>query len=478
MTTKPLRAVIVLLLGLALLLAACGSDDDADTTADTSEDSDTAATDDGDDDVATDDEDATADDDSAATAEGTELERAFGGEFDGSEVTILGVWTEAEEEKFVGTLASFSEDTGIEIVYQGSTEFETLINVQVESGDAPDVAMFPQPGLLQSFVESGDALDLGPFIDPAVLAENYAQTWIDLGTFDGQLSGVFFRASTKSIVWYPVEAWDSAGYAIPETWTELTTLQDQMVSDGAAPWCISIENSDATGWVATDWLEDILLRTAPPEIYDQWVAHEIPFNHPEVLEAAEIMSDVWFTDGIVFGGRTGILSTFIGDTPTPMFSEGGPDCWMHRQAGWIIDFFPEDKQEFGVDTNYFYLPPIEEEFGRPVLGGGDQAGAFNDRPEVRALMQYLATPESAAGWIEAGGFISPNQGVTLDQYASEADRTQAEILLNATTLRFDASDLMPAEVGVGTFWSGMVDWVEGDDTESVFASIEESWPAS
>jgi len=452
MTSKRMRFLIALLAVFAVVAAACGDD---------SEDS----------------NDTTDDPGSDATG-GDELERAFAGEFDGADVSILSVWVDTEDEKFTGSLASFEEATGINIEHTGTPEFETLINVQVESGDAPDIAIFPQPGLLASFVESGDALDLSPFISADDLAENYAETWIDLGTFDGQLSGVFFRASTKSIVWYPVEAWAEAGYEIPATWDDLTALQDQMVADGSAPWCISIENSDATGWVATDWIEDILLRTAPVEIYDQWVAHEIPFNHPEVLEAAAIMEDIWFNEDYVYGGRTGIVSTWIGDTPTPMFAEGGPDCWMHRQAGWIIDFFPEDKQEFGTDANYFYLPPIEEEFGKPVLGGGDQAGAFNDRPEVRAVLQYLATPEAAQGWAAAGGFISPNSGVSLDDYASDADRLQAEILVNATTLRFDASDLMPAEVGTGTFWSGMVDWVDGDSAEDVFASIEDTWPSS
>jgi alpha-glucoside transport system substrate-binding protein len=154
-----------------------------------------------------------------------------------------------------------------------------------------------------------------------------------------------------------------------------------------------------------------------------------------------------------------------------------PSCWFHKQAGWIPDFWPEGT-EAGVDSSFFYLPPIDEEYGKPVLGGGDVFAAFSDRPEVLAVMEYLASADSAKGWIEAGGFISPNRTVPADWYGSYVDRAQAEILQGATTLRFDASDLMPAEVGAGTFWTGMVDWVSGEDINTVLQDVEDSWPAN
>jgi len=227
--------------------------------------------------------------------------------------------------------------------------------------------------------------------------------------------------------------------------------------------------------VATDWIEDIMLRTAGPEVYDQWVSHEIPFNDESVKRAAEIMGDIWFNEDYVYGGTTGILTIFVGDTQTPMFDEEGPGCWLHRQAGWIPAFFPEGR-EAGTDSAFFYLPPIDEEQGKPVLGGGDVFSAFSDRPEVLAVIEYLATADAAKGWIESGGFISPNKSVPLDWYPNDVDRTQAEIMKNATTFRFDASDLMPAEVGTGTFWSGMVDYVSGEDLDAVLQDIEDSWP--
>ncbi len=411
-----------------------------------------------------------------AAAVSSVLERAEAGEFDGTEVNIFTVWgDDAESGNFEATLADFAERTGINIVHEGSADFETLITVRVEGGDAPDIAVFPQPALMASFVQDGTVVDLESFMDLDKLHQNYSQGLLDLGTVDGQLSGIFIRASTKSLVWYPVPEFEEAGYAVPETWDELIALSDQMVTDGNTPWCISIEHSGATGWVATDWVEDVLLRTAGADVYDKWIAHDIPFNDPAVKEAAEVVAEIWFNPDYVYGGTTSILTTFVGDTQTPMFDEAGPQCWMHRQAGWIPAFFPEG-EEAGTDSAFFYLPPIKEEHGKPVLGGGDAAAMFNDRPEVQAVMEYMASPEAFKGWVEAGGFISPNKGVSLDWYPSDVDRTQAEILQNASTLRFDASDLMPAEVGTGTFWTGMVDWISGDDLDTVLQAIEDSWP--
>jgi alpha-glucoside transport system substrate-binding protein len=457
---------------VAVLGAACGDDDDDDDAADTTPatvdagSADTGDTGDGEGDGAA----------PAAPAAYAELVAAEAGEYDGTTVTFLGPWIEAEQEAFEATLAGFEERTGIDVQYEGNGDFETVLNVRVESGDAPDLAVIPQPGLLRSFVESGDVLDISGHVAPDQLAEDYSQAWLDLATVDGQLSGVFFRASTKSIVWYPVAAFEEAGYAIPTTWDELIALSDQIVADGSTPWCISIEDSGATGWVATDWLEEIVLREAGPDVYDQWVAHEIPFDDPAIAAALDTMGEIWLNEDYVYGGTTAILTTWIGDTQTPMFEAAGPDCWMHRQAGWIPDFWPEGTEP-GVDSDFFYLPPIDPALGSPVLGAGDVMAAFDDRPEVWAVLEYLATPDAAAGWIEQGGFISPHNGVTLDSYANVVDQGQAEILANATTFRFDGSDLMPAEVGAGTFWSGMVEWVDGADTATVLSDIDASWPS-
>jgi alpha-glucoside transport system substrate-binding protein len=473
-----IRWLIATIAALSLVVVACANPEEG------GGDGDTATT------VAAPEEETTTtgDADTTTTADGGEavgetpyehLNAALNGDLAGTSVTVNAQWIDAEEENILSVLTPFEEATGIDITYEGLTDYETVLTVRVEGGDAPDIAQIAQPGKMQQFAAEGQLVAISDWINMDQIRTDYIESFVDLGSFEGDMYGLFFKGDLKSIVWYPVQAFEDAGYEIPATWDDLVALSDQIIADtGTNPWCISIEHGDASGWVATDWMEDILLRTAPPEIYDQWTTHEIPFNDPEVLEAADYMSQIWFGDDYVYGGSTAINATFVGDTQTPMFSETGPECWFHKQAAWIPGFWPEGT-EAGFDSSFFYFPPIEEEFGNPVLGGGDQWMMFDDRPEVRALIEYLATPEGAQPWIERGGFVSPNSSVPLDWYATYPNDELAAILAEADTFRFDASDAMPTEVGGGSFWQAMIDWVaaDGEGTEDLFQTVEDSWPA-
>ncbi|MFW6343730.1 MAG: ABC transporter substrate-binding protein [Sediminispirochaetaceae bacterium] len=397
-----------------------------------------------------------------------------GKDLSGTEVNIFGAFVEPGSDLFVESLKKFEEKTGIEVEYDGSSDFESLITVRVEGGDPPDIAAFPQPGLLQDFVNRDKVQDLSDWFEDGYLEEHYDQSWIEIATMNDIMAGVWYRANIKSLVWYPKKEFEEAGYEVPETWDEMIALSEQMVEDGHTPWSIGIESSGATGWVATDWLEDIMLRTVSPEKYDQWTAGELPFNSEEVKRACSIMADIWFNDDFVVGGRNSVLSVPFGDAPKPLFQDP-PKAFLHRQASFITDFFP-DEAKVGEDIDFFYLPPIDEEQGKPVLGAGDIMGAFNDRPEVRAVMRFLATGDSIKEWVQSGGVVAPHKDAKLSWYPTEANRKYAEILHNADTFRFDGSDLMPGQVGAGSFWEQMVNWVNGDDLDEVLSKIDESWP--
>jgi alpha-glucoside transport system substrate-binding protein len=403
------------------------------------------------------------------------------GEFDGTEVTVLSVLVDADEVLFLESIAAFEEATGITVNHAGTKEFETQMSVRMDAGDPPNIAMVPQPGVLAAFVAEGSVpADVREFIPEADLQERYAQGWLDSATFPGPdgepfMAGVWWKAANKDLVWYPKALFDEAGYEVPTTWDELIALSDQIVSDGDAPWCLGIESGNATGWVATDWMERLMLRTAPPEDYDAWVAGDLPFTSDQVKNAAELMSEVWLTDGYVLGGSDQIVTEFIGDSPTHMF-EDPPTCWMHAQASWIQGFFGEGLEP-GVDYDFFYFPPVDPAYGEPVLMAGDVYTMLKDTPEARAFLEYLSTGASAEVMVRNGGGLSPHQDSSLDWYTTDIDRRIAEILLNAETVRFDASDLMPGEVGAGTFWSSMVDYVTGAvDLDTALQEIDDSWP--
>ncbi|MEM9449752.1 MAG: ABC transporter substrate-binding protein [Cyanobacteria bacterium P01_E01_bin.6] len=389
-------------------------------------------------------------------------------------VTILGVIVGEQQEKFEQAIAPFEEATGIDVIYEGTDAFATLLPVRVDSGNAPDIAMFPQPGLMADFAREGQLIALDEFLGAEKLAEAYADDWITLGTINEQIYGVWYRASVKSLVWYSPKAFEAAGYTIPETWDDMIALSDQIVTDGSVPWCLGMESGDATGWVGTDWIEDIMLRTQGGDVYDQWVTHAIPFDAPAVAQAFEQFGAIALNPDYVVGGTVGAISTPFGDSPNGLFNDP-PGCYMHRQANFIASFFPEDVV-LGEDVNVFPLPPIDSADGLPVLVAGDVFSMFNDTPEARLLMEYLTTPEPHEIWAGLGGFISPHKAVGIEVYPDVVSQAQAEILANASFVRFDGSDMMPGAVGTGAFWTGVVNYVGGTDLDTVLSDIESSWP--
>lgn len=419
----------------------------------------------------------------APSGPNAELTAALAGEYSGKTVDVFAQWIEAEGQAFDDSLKAFRDATGINVVYSGITNYETVLNVRVSGDLAPDVAQIAQPGTMRTYQKDGKLVALDDILDVETVKAQFNPSFVDLGTVDGQMYGLYYKQDLKSIVWYPVKAFADAGYEVPTTWDELVALSDRIVADGSNPWCTTIEHSDASGWVATDWLEDIVLRTAGAETYDKWVSHEIPFNDPAILEAAELMAKMWFTEGYVYGGNTRINATWVGDSQTPMFDEAGPKCWLHKQAAWIPDFWPKDGDgnplfKAGVDSSFFYFPPIDEAQGSPVLGGGDMFVVFNDRPEVRAFVQWLSTVDAVKDRVATGAFLAANNAVPAEWYTSYPMSGLAEIARTATALRFDASDSMPKEVGSGSFWAGMIKWVSqnGEGTDAIFSEIEASWP--
>ncbi|WP_339318423.1 ABC transporter substrate-binding protein [Paenibacillus sp. FSL R10-2734] len=409
---------------------------------------------------------------------GSPLELAMKGDYKGTKVTMFGPFVDADQVKFENSIKEFEEKTGIDIQYEGSKEFEATINIRVDGGNAPDIADFPQPGLLASIAKTGKVIDLTSILDQDKLTANYNKSWLDMSNMDGKdgkiMAGIWNRSNVKSLVWYPKKQFEEAGYKVPETWDEMTALTEQIAKDGDPAWAIGIESGAATGWPATDWVENIMLRTTTPENYDKWVKGELPFTSPEVKNAVEVMSKIWLNKDYVYGGAKSIVTTSFGDAPAPMFNNP-PKAWFNMLGNFITSFFPETAK-VDVDYDWFYLPPIDPQYGKPVLVAGDIYAMFNDRPEVRAVMEFFTTGESIKSWVQSGGVIAPMNDASLDWYTSESDRRMAKLVQDASTLRFDGSDLMPGKVGAGTFWKGMTDYVSGTATlDQALEQIQSGW---
>jgi len=407
------------------------------------------------------------------------LSDAYAGKFKGKTVTMSGPFTDNDAVKFNESVKEFTAKTGIAIQYEGSKEFEASITVRVEGGNAPDVVDFPQPGLLAGFVKKGKVVDLNKALDPKFKA-NYIQSWLDMATMTGAdgkpvMAGLWARANVKGSIWYNKKAFDKAGYKVPSTWAELIALQNQIKKDGDAPWAIGIESGAATGWAATDWTEELMLRTTSLENYDKWVAGTLKFNSPEVKKAIQTWSDIWFPDGNVYGGRKSIATTSFGDAPKVLF-DNPPKAWLHNQGNFVTSFFPNGLKA-GEDYDFFNLPAVDAKYGAPLLVGGDIYAMFNDRPEVRAVMQYFSSAASIKTWIQSGGVLAPQKDVDVSWYTNYVDKKLGTMLKEAKGLRFDGSDLMPGAVGAGSFWREITSYVSGSKSlDDAVKTIDASWP--
>ena len=397
------------------------------------------------------------------------------------QVTVFGTWLGPDQTYVEAVLSAFGEASGHDVRYTGSDSFEQQIMVDAEAGSAPNIAVFPQPGLASDMASRGF---LTPLADGTAdwVRENYAagQSWVDLGTYadaDGndQMYGFFYKVDVKSLVWYSPENFEDAGYEIPETMEELIALSDQIVADGGTPWCIGLGSGAATGWPATDWVEEMMLRTQTPDVYDRWVSNELKFNSPEVLAAIEAFGQFALNDDYVVGGAGAVASTDFRDSPKGLF-DSPPQCYMHRQASFIPAFFPEGTV-VGEDADFFYFPAFaEKDLGSPVLGAGTLWAITNENEAAHDLITFLQTPEAHEIWMAKGGFLTPHMGVDSSKFVDAQTAKMNDVLLGATTFRFDGSDLMPGAVGAGSFWTGMVDYTSGKDAAAVAADIDASWP--
>jgi alpha-glucoside transport system substrate-binding protein len=401
------------------------------------------------------------------------------GTFSGKTVSLFTSILAPEDAQHKKSYEEFEKCTGIKIKYEGSSDFEAALKVRTAGGNAPDIAYVPQPGLLATLVKQGVVKPAPKAVEDKV-DKNWSADWKKYGTVDGKFYAAPVGASVKSLVWYSPKYFDANGLKAPTTWAELITLSDTIAAKGVKPWCAGFQSGAASGWPGTDWIEDVLLRTGGAETYDKWVSHQIPFNDAQVKAAFDKTGEILKNEKYVNGGYGNVKTI-----NTVRFQDGGltipsGKCALHRQASFYAAQWDKSlKIDEKGDVFAFYLPAIDEAKGKPVLGAGEFAAAFTDKPEVQAFQSYLASAEWANAKAKIGGWASANKGLKVENVADPIQKLSVTLLQDPkATFRFDGSDMMPAAVGAGTFWTGMVKFINGQTTQQVTDAIEASWPKS
>jgi alpha-glucoside transport system substrate-binding protein len=378
----------------------------------------------------------------------------------GQKVSVIGTWGGDEEKAFLAMVAPWETKTGAKVAYTGTRDLNAVLTTGVASGILPDLAGLPGPGQMAEFAKAGKLVDLSTVLDTATYKADTAPAFVDLGTVDGKIAGVFIKSAVKGLIWYNKSVFTGTA---PTTW-------DALAATPAAPaknlWCIALESGAASGWPGTDWIEDIVLRQAGPAVYDGWVAGTQKWTSAEIKAAFETFGKA-VADS--YGGKDYILNTNFGDGGNQLFTTP-PGCLFHHQASFITSFFEKQGGAKPGTYDFFPFPDINPANAGSLTGAGDLFGMFHDTPAAKSLMAYLVTPEAQQIWVDKGGALSGNKKVT--KYPDPVSQRSAELLVNAKTFRFDASDLMPKAMN-DAFWTAILNYVS-DPTklDSILTSLD------
>lgn len=401
---------------------------------------------------------------------------------EGGTVTI---WTSVDQPVMDGLKAGLeplAAAQNITVEWQKVDAIDQLIITKAQAGDLPDIAIVPQPGVVQKLVDLGVAKSLDTVLDVPTVGGTMIPGEIEAGIMsDGALYGLLTSMNVKGLVWYPKAAWEANGYAVPQSLDELKTLTESMAKAGQTPWCNGIESGGATGWAATDWMENLVMRQAGVEAYQKWVKGEIKFDSPEFRQAADYFQTLFFNDKNVNGGQKAIAATSFGDATKGLFTDPkNPDCMMYMQGSFITGFFPENIQkDLDNQVGVFLLPGAKAGEAPPIEGGGDLSVLLSDNPAAAQVLNLFTDPSMGIPAAKASSYLSPYKTFDVANYPGAITQQIAKLAYGASYFLFDGSDAMPAEVGAGTFWTDMTAWISGEESlDDAIANIDASWPAS
>jgi alpha-glucoside transport system substrate-binding protein len=386
---------------------------------------------------------------------------AAGGQKIGGSVTVLAEWTGGEQASFMAMITPFENATGIQIQYTGTRDLPAVLTTRVQGGNPPDLSVMPTPGQMRIYATEGKLVDLSTVLDMTEINKWYTAGWLDLGTVDNTLVGVFVKTAIKGLIWYDPKVFDANNYQTPALWSDMIDLSKTIADSGTTPWCVALGSGAATGWPGTDWLEDIVLRQAGATVYNGWWQGTVKWTSPEIKTAWQTWGEIVATPNMVFGGPNAMLATNFGNVGDGLFTTP-PHCDMVHQAIFITSFFEANTP--GVqpvtDFDFFGFPPFEANQPLATETSGDLMAMFNDTPQSQALIRYLATPEAQAIWAQrGGGYQSANSAVPISLYPDELSRKAAQRLAAAEVSVFDASDNMPNAMQ-SAFYTAILDYIQ------------------
>lgn len=388
------------------------------------------------------------------------IQAAFG------EISGIGTWAGSE----LDTFQKICKAAGVKLNWESTRDLNALLATKMQANNLPDIAVLPNPAKLKELAKANKLKPL-TFLNRTQLQKDYAKAWLDLGSYGGKLYGIYLRPANKSVIWYNPKEFKKNGWAVPKTWDELIALDKKIVASGKTPWSIGAD----IGWPTTDWVENILIRTAGPDLYEKWYNHEISWTDPAVKTAFQKWGEIVGDPQNLAGGIDGTLATTFQNGAFAVFQDN-PAAYMYYEGTFMSGIVKAQMPNImlGEDMDFFAFPPINPKFGTPVVGGADVIVVFSNKPEVQKLIKFLTTVKANEIFVQDGN-ITQHKGVPMSAYKDALSRKSAEILVKADVYVFDASDMMPSAVGnQGGFWDKTKAYIQDPaKLDSILSDMEE-----
>ncbi len=393
-------------------------------------------------------------------------------------VTIFGPYRGSEAERFTADLDRWASQNGIDVRYTGTGNLASDLESRVGVADPPDIAIVPQPGLIATLFQDGDVQALSPEV-AATAEANMSPEALALGRFDGTQAAFPFRFNAKGLVWYRPSQLADLGLEPPRTLDQLDQVVQDIQDRGLTPWCLGVEAQSATGWPATDWVEELVVRQWGPTVYGQWVHGQVGFRDPRIAQSFDTFRQLVLGPGRAAGGTPGILRTSVQTANAPLFFDDPPGCVLYNAPSFALQWMPSGIS-LGPDADVAVFPlPATDDSDPPLVVGTDLAVSFNDRPDVQKVMAFLASPDAVRTWVSSGQFFSPTNGIDASAYPPQTRYLLEQSGGTDGTLVLDGSDAMPPAIGTDLFWKEITRWIAGDATyDEIASALDAAYPTT
>ena len=380
--------------------------------------------------------------------------------FNPQEVVIGGPYF-PQIEYFEEELALISKELNIKISYVPVSDIETQI-IKEENSYGFDLAIIPNPQGVVNLGERGYLYPVTVAIDNEVIDKNYSQHLQEITTSnkDQQNYGVFFRLIPSSLIWYDVEKFNELGAPKFQNFNDIVNFTEKNLTNNSPLWCMDIESGATTGWLATNWLEDVILHEYGSSVYDDWSNQEIQSQNNQITLSILKIGKLIFMENAVFGGNEKIISREFTNNYRNLLDDE-ISCVFTWSGHFASLYFSSDKV-YGSDFDFFKFPSSNNK--NAMVGLGDSIVILNTSNKAIDVFKSLTDNGFGQNWISKKDsmFISANKNSDIENVNNKMLLKETTLIRNAlddNLFRYDASELMERRIGADHLLSAMRNYI-------------------